>query len=76
MKLILVLLTLLMTIPCLAEERVYRDRYGNTIETRERQGNDYTYRDRYGNTTGTERYEGGRRVYRDQYGNVEYTEER
>ena len=76
MKTILLILAIIVALPCYAQQTVYRDRYGNTIETRERQGNDYTYRDRDGDTTGTERYEGGRRVYRDRYGNVEYTEGR
>lgn len=76
MKSILLILAMLTALPCYAQQTVYRDRYGNTVETRERQGNDYTYRDRYGNTTGTERYEGGRKVYRDRFGNVEYTEDR
>ena len=76
MKAILLVLAMLMTLPCYAQQTVYRDRYGNTIGTRDRQGNEYTYRDRYGDTTGTERYEGGRKVYRDRFGNVEYTEDR
>ena len=76
MKAIILIIILAVALPCFGQQTVYRDRYGNTVETRERQGNDYTYRDRYGNAIGTERYEGGRRVYRDQYGNVEYAEER
>ena len=76
MKAILLVLAMLMTLPCYAQQTVYRDRNGNTIGTRDRQGSEYVYRDRYGNTTGTERYEGGRKVYRDRFGNVEYTEDR
>lgn len=76
MKTILLIMVILIAIPCYAQQTTYRDRYGNTVETRERQGNEFVYRDRYGNTTGTERYEGGRKVYRDRYGNVEYTEDR
>lgn len=76
MKTILLLLAVTTAIPCYAQQTVYRDRYGNVVETRDRQGNEYVYRDRYGNATGTGRYEGGRRVYRDRYGNVEYTEDR
>lgn len=76
MKIILLILAVLIALPCYAQQTVYRDRYGNVVETRQRQGNEYVYRDRYGNTAGTERYEGGRKVYRDRFGNVEYTEDR
>lgn len=76
MKILLLILTMLIAAPCFAEQAVYRDRHGNTVGTRERQGNEFVYRDRYGNTTGTERYESGRKVYRDRFGNVEYTEDR
>lgn len=76
MKTLLLILAVLMTIPCYAQQTVYRDRYGNIVGTKDYQGNEYVYRDRYGDATGTERYEGGRKVYRDRYGNVEYTEGR
>lgn len=75
MKIIMILLAIVIALPCYAQT-VYRDRYGNTVGTREKQGNEFVYRDRYGNTTGTERYESGRKVYRDRFGNVEYTEDR
>jgi hypothetical protein len=52
-----------------------RDRYGNLVETKERQGDDTTVRDRYGNITRTEQREGRQKIIRDRYGNIIGTED-
>ncbi len=53
----------------LAEQGVYRDRYGNTVGSWSDNGNQRTYRDAYGNTEGTSSRDNDRRDYRDSSGN-------
>jgi hypothetical protein len=69
----------LATVVSMASDRgvIVRDRYGNIVETKDRQGDDTTVRDRYGNITRTEEYDryGGKTI-RDRYGNIIGTEER
>ncbi len=53
-----------------------RDRYGNIVETKDRDGNDTVVRDRSGNITRTEEYDGqGRKTIRDRSGNIIGTED-
>ncbi len=53
-----------------------RDRSGNTVETKDRYGDDTIVRDRSGNITRTEHYDGqGQKTIRDRAGNIIGTED-
>lgn len=64
-------LVMLFLIPvfALAEQGVYRDKYGNTTGTWSDSNGQRTYRDSSGNTTGTSNRDNDRRDYRDRDGN-------
>jgi len=66
---ILVLLCITFATFAVAEQGVYRDRFGNTSGTWSDNGNQRTYRDSHGNTTGSSSMDGDRRDYRDRDGN-------
>ena len=67
----LTLIAAILLIPtfAVAEQGVYRDRYGNTSGTWSDNGGQRTYRDSSGNTSGSSSRDGDRRDYRDSSGN-------
>ena len=55
---------------------IVRDRSGNTLETKDRYGDDTTVRDRSGSIARTEHYDGqGQKTIRDRAGNIIGTED-
>lgn len=75
MKVFLTIVFLLLPIISSGEASEIRDKYGNLIYTKDRQGSETDIRDKYGNLIGTERDSGNRREFRDKYGNVDFIEE-
>jgi hypothetical protein len=73
---ILVLLCITFATFVLAEQGVYRDRFGNTTGSYQDSGNQRTYRDSHGNTTGTSRHDGNSRSYYDRHGNYQGSRDR
>ncbi len=78
MKIIVAIIILtLLPIVILASDRnsTVRDKYGNIVETKDRNRDETTVRDRYGDITRTERYEGRQKIIRDRNGNIIGTED-
>ncbi len=75
-RITILVMLFLMPVLALAEQGVYRDKFGNTVGTWQDNGNQRTYRNEYGNTEGTSNRDGDRRDYQDEHGNYEGSRDR